>query len=111
MAISLNAMKTIWIGVWLSLGSIAAYAGISGALSGAAWPPSETPVDTRASPPSLSASAGIVALDNFSENQPGSAGNRAHPEAASLSQYVFLHKTRNEQTAPRTSVDVNTCRE
>lgn len=108
--ISLTAVKTIWIGVWLSLGSIAAYAGISGALSGAARPPSETPVAARAPPPSLSASAGVIALDKSSDMQPGLTDDH-NLRAASLSEYVFLHKTRNEHVPPRTMVQVNACPE
>lgn len=103
-------MKIIWIGVWLSLESIAAYSGTSGALNGAGPPLSETPAAVRATPPLLNTSAGVIPVDSSSDTQPHSTDDDIHP-GITLSEYVFLHRTRNEHAPSRTRAQVNACPE
>lgn len=106
-----SAVKTVWVCVLLSLLSIVAYSGFPDALSGAGQPRSETPASPSiaASPPSqdtLNTPVGALALDASSGRQaPGSTGNDNH-RAANLSEYVYLHQTRNERIPAKTTASV-----
>ena len=103
-------MRTVWFGVLWSLFSVVASSGISDALSGAGQL-SETPAPSGAAPSLLSAPMGPIALDVSSGGPaPGSIGND-HNLAARLSEYVFLHKTRNELIPARTTFEANGCPE
>jgi hypothetical protein len=101
-------MRTVWIGVWLSLGFTAIGSGISYALNDAEQRPFETPADVSATPP-LDTSAGAIPADSFSDTRPRSPENVTHIAGVSLTQYVFLHKTRNEHTSPKARSQVNAC--
>jgi hypothetical protein len=106
-----NAMKTIWFCVLLSLLSIVAYRGISDALSEAGpangASTSSSPIRTQPSDTPV----GPVALDSFTRGQaPGAEGNNANPSAR-LSEYLFLHRIRNERIAARTAASSFTCPE
>jgi hypothetical protein len=99
-----SAVKTIWFCVMLSLLSIVAYSGFSDALSGPWQPLSETPasLSIAAIPPPLNTPVGAVALNTSSGRPaPGSTGND-NDLAASLSEYVFLHKAWNESLSAPT---------
>jgi hypothetical protein len=103
-----SAVKTVWVCVLLSLLSIVAYGGISDALSGAGQSLSETPASqsSAATPPSLDTPVAAIALDAPSgslRNRDTSTPVRAPAPtnnggnlAANLSEYVYLHETRNE---------------
>jgi|SRR5688572_4042910 hypothetical protein len=105
-------MKIVWFCVLFSLLSTAAYTGISGALSGAGQPLSDAPASTGTTLPSLDTPGEVIALDTSSGRRAaGSAGNGNKPATADLSDYLFLHKTRNEHTPPRTTAEVNACPE
>ena len=106
-------MKTIRFCVLLSLLSIIAYSGFSDALSGAGQPLFEMPVSPfiAATPPSLHTPVGAIALDGSSGRPvPGSTGNDKNL-AANLSEYVYLHETRNEGIPAKATAGVNACSE
>ena len=108
-----SAVKTIWVCVLFSLLSIVAYSGFSDALSGAGQPLFEAPASSSiaATPQSLDTPVGPIALDASSGRPaPGSTGND-NRLAAGLSEYVFLHKTRNERIPAKTTAGVNACSE
>lgn len=118
-----NAIKTILL---LSL-SIAGYAGIAVALSGAGQPLSET--ETRISPsiaappPSLKTPVGAIArgAPSSGPQNPNKDKSTAMPVpgsthddnnvTAKLSEYVFLHKTRNERIPLQVVARANVCPE
>jgi len=102
-------MKTIWFWGLLSLLPMVVYTGISVSLSGARQPLSEMRVSPSiaAPPPSLKTSVGAIAREAPSGGPqnpnkstampaPGSTNNDNNVEEK-LSEYVFLHKTRNER--------------
>jgi len=106
-------MKTIWFCMLLSLLSILAYSGFSDAVNGAGQPLSEAPASSSiaATPRSLETPVGPIALDASSGRRaPGTSGNDAGL-AARLSEYVFLHETRNERIPARTTAGSSTCPE
>jgi hypothetical protein len=105
-------MKTIWFCMLLSLLSILAYGGFSDALSGGGQPLFETPASPSIAAPSQSLeTVGPVALDVSSGKRAlGTPGNDAGL-AARLSEYVFLHETRNERIPAKTAAGLSMCPE
>jgi len=106
-------MRTLRVCVLLSLLSIVAYSGLSGALSGSGRPLFELPASPSiaATPPSPNTPVGPIALDASDRGlAPDSTGNDANL-AAGLSEYVFLHKARNEHIPEKTTAGVNVCAE
>lgn len=115
-----SAIKIILL---LSL-SIAGYAGIAVALSGAGQPLSET--ETRISPfaappPSLKTPVGAIARGALSGGPQNPNKSTAMPVpgsthddnnvTAKLSEYVFLHNTRNERISLQVAARANVCPE
>lgn len=102
-------MKTLWLTVVLSLLSIVAYSGLSGAPTGAGQPPHEMPAtpSIAADPPLLITPVGAIALGASSdEPAPGSTADASYPPV-DLSTYVFLHKTWDENFAAAPTAGLN----
>lgn len=116
-------MKTLWICGLLSLLSTVAYSRIAVALSGGGEPPSETRASPAiAAPPSLlNAPAGGIARDvSFGGSlNPAQLAATPAPEstnndnnvATNLSEYVFLHETRNVSIPFQVPARANVCPE
>jgi hypothetical protein len=116
-------VKTLWICGLLSLLSIGAYSRIPIALSRAAEPLSETRASpSMAAPPSPNTPVGVIARDASSGGlrnptrsttvtpAPGST-NTDNNVAIHLSEYVFLHETRNASISLQIAARTNVCPE
>ena len=104
---------TVWVCVLLSLLSIVAYSGFSNALSGSGQPPIEVPASPSIAPTpqSLNTPVGPIALD-ASSNRPAPDSTRKDDNlAAGLSEYVYLHRTRDERIPAKTTAGINVCSE
>jgi hypothetical protein len=105
----------------LSLLSVAAFSGISDALSGAGQRLSEMPASPSIAATAPQAPAGAMAIDASSGNphnrnastpmRAPAATNDDRNLAAKLSEYVYLHQTRYEITSAPTAVELNMCTE
>jgi hypothetical protein len=106
-------MKTIWFCMLLSFLSILAYGGFSDALSGAGQPLFETPASPSTAAPSqsLDTPVGPIALDASSGRRVSRIPGNDAGLAARLSEYVFLHETRNERIPAKTATGLSTCPE
>jgi hypothetical protein len=103
-------MRTVWIGVWLSLGFTAICSGISYALNEAGQRLAETPA-ISATLPLPDTSAGAIHVDSSSAARPRSPENDPYLAGISLTEYVFLHETRNEHASARARNQLNACPE
>ena len=106
-------MKTIWLAVLLSSLPIAASNGVSDALSDAGQlrsnaPASSSVAATRHSP---AAEVGPLALDASAGRRASASTGNDKNLAGRLSEYVFLHRTRDEHIAARSSASLARCPE
>ena len=98
-------MNTVGLVMVLSLSPIVAYSGLLNAPSGAGQPLLEMPATSSiaAAPPSHDAPAGLIAFDASSgDSAPASIGND-DSLGSDLAEYVFLHKTSNENLSASTA--------
>jgi len=103
-----SVMKTIWFCVLSCLLSIVAYIGFPDTPSAAEQPKSETPVEPfiAAAPPPVHTPE-TIALDASSGRPAPDPTDNDNNLAASLSAYVFLHKTWNEGLSAPATAELN----
>lgn len=107
-------MKTLSVGAFLSLLSIAAFSGLWGALSGAGQPLSELAASPSrgATPSSLITPASAIALNASSSSKAALDSTRDDsPLTTNLSTYVLLHRGWGGGASAPTASGLSLCSE
>ena len=109
-----GAVKTLSVGAFLSLFSIAAFSGLWGALSGAGQPQSQLAASRLlgAAPLSLNTPVSAIGLDASSSSKPAPGSTRDESRlTANLSTYVLLHRAWGGGASAPTASGLSVCSE